>query len=511
MQRTAKSIISFLLILSMAFMPAFSKEADAASKLISLKVTSSVNETTTIQFPYSDNMFERNNKEFYHDLSMVSLGLSMAGFTAPECIGSKSFNGRLATQNIRYAYDQLGFKDSKFYNYDIPLNNCEDKVAFSFASKRIKTSDGKYNTVLAVVIRGGNYGGEWASNLRMYGENDQVGMNVHYGFRTAASEVYTSLNDYIDSNFYLYRGDVKLWITGFSRAAAVANVLTHMINNSQNGDTIHKLCKVDGVYSYNFACPASAKFRDVNTQNDGNIWAVISPSDIIPMAAFRNWGYTVYGNAIYLNDTMDKVAQDYFDKLLKGTEYEGVVPCSPKQSKVYQTVTDVLSDVITEVSYSGYVQQMLVDLVTDSYLSEDTNFSSSAITDNKDLIHAISEFIKYYQPNFDLEKNINGIIYAHFPEHYLSLLYSSYKERDKYYNDLNENNNDKHPSMPADVNNDGKVTLEDVVLIQLSVAKLTELTPFQNAVADVNRDNKVSMEDAVLIQRYIAQLINSFD
>ena len=237
---------------------------------------------------------------------------------------------------------------------------------------------------------------------------------------------------------------------------------------------------------------------------------MISPSDIIPMAAFRNWGYTVYGNVIYLDDTMDEVAQDYFDSLLKGTQYEGVIPCSPKQSKVFQTVADVLSDVITETSYSGYVQQMIIDIVSESYTAEEADLSSTALTDNKDLIHALSEFIKYYHPDFDLEQNINGITYAHFPEHYLSLIYSSYKN-EEYNNGSNENNNNKNPTMPADVNNDGKVTLEDEVLIQLSVAKLTELTPFQNAVADVNRDNRVSMEDAVLIQRYIAKLIDSFE
>ena len=205
------------------------------------------------------------------------------------------------------------------------------------------------------------------------------------------------------------------------------------------------------------------------------------------------------------------LAQEYFNKLLKGTEYEGVVPCNPNQSKLFQTVTDVLSDVITEVSYSGYVQQMIVDIVADSYTSEDSDSSGVSITDNKELIHALSEFIKYYNPDFDLEQNINGITYAHFPEHYLSLIYSSYKENEKHNNGLNDNNNDKNPSVPADVNNDGEVTMGDVVLIQLSVAKLTELTPFQIAVADVNRDDKVSMEDAVLIQRYIAQLIYSFE
>ncbi len=509
MKRTAKGIISFLLTLLVAISPVCLKKAHASTEVVTLKVASAVNTTISVQAPYSDKMFERNNKEFYSDLSMISLELAMAGFTTPEAIDSSLFNGRFASQNIRYAYDELGFKDSKFYNYDVPLNNCEDKVAYSFASKRIRTSDGKYNTVLAVVVRGGNYGGEWVSNFRMYGENDQVGMNEHYGFRTSASEIYTSLNDYLDSNSHMYRGDVKLWITGFSRGAAVANILTHMINNSQNGDSIHKLCDVNGIYSYNFACPASAKYRDVSTQNDYNIWAVISPSDIIPMAAFRNWGYTVYGNVIYLNDTMSEEAQDYFDSLLKGTEYEGVVPCNPKQSKVYQTVTDVLSDVITEASYSGYVQQMLVDIVSESYTSENANLTSTALTDKKDLIHALSEFIKYYNPDFDLEQNINGITYAHLPEHYLSLVYSWYKN-EEYNNGSNENNN-KNPTMPADVNNDGEITMGDVVLIQLYVARLTELTSFQTAVADVNRDNKVSMEDAVLIQRYIAHLIDSFE
>lgn len=64
--------------------------------------------------------------------------------------------------------------------------------------------------------------------------------------------------------------------------------------------------------------------------------------------------------------------------------------------------------------------------------------------------------------------------------------------------------------MLGDVNADNKVTLEDVVMVQRSIAKLVELNDHQTAMADVTKDEKITLDDVVLMQRFIAKLVDKF-
>lgn len=81
------------------------------------------------------------------------------------------------------------------------------------ASKKL--SDG--STLIAVAIRGGIYGAEWASNADIGTGKDT--QEIHHGFYLSAQKAISFLNDYIKQNGI--SGDVKLWIAGFSRAGGV--------------------------------------------------------------------------------------------------------------------------------------------------------------------------------------------------------------------------------------------------------------------------------------------------
>ncbi|MCR5635575.1 MAG: bacterial Ig-like domain-containing protein [Clostridiales bacterium] len=64
--------------------------------------------------------------------------------------------------------------------------------------------------------------------------------------------------------------------------------------------------------------------------------------------------------------------------------------------------------------------------------------------------------------------------------------------------------------MLGDVDNDKKVTMVDVVMLQRYIASLTVLTPEQIRLADVNRDTEITMLDVTTIQKYIAGIIEKF-
>ena len=90
--------------------------------------------------------------------------------------------------NIQAAYETLKFEDPVFYHYDDPLDDSSDKVAFSMAHRTLE--DG--STLVALFLRGGGYGAEWAGNFLVEDQGD------HAGFRLAADEVVDALVGYLD-------------------------------------------------------------------------------------------------------------------------------------------------------------------------------------------------------------------------------------------------------------------------------------------------------------------------
>lgn len=62
----------------------------------------------------------------------------------------------------------------------------------------------------------------------------------------------------------------------------------------------------------------------------------------------------------------------------------------------------------------------------------------------------------------------------------------------------------------GDVNNDGKITVEDATLTLKSAVNLITLTSTQIKAADVNNDGVVNVKDTTLIQKHVAELITQF-
>ena len=55
----------------------------------------------------------------------------------------------------------------------------------------------------------------------------------------------------------------------------------------------------------------------------------------------------------------------------------------------------------------------------------------------------------------------------------------------------------------GDVNNDGKITSQDYILVRKHIMKTTTLTADQIKTADMNKDNKINTQDYILIKKKI--------
>ena len=120
----------------------------------------------THDFYYSDKFFYQNNTEYNNSLAVMTLGLELTAFSDPDVDDKYTVTmpGNERANNIKKAYKSLGFSKIEYQKYDVPLSDASNTVAYSFAKKTI-TSGSSKDTLVAVVVRGGGYGAEWASNF----------------------------------------------------------------------------------------------------------------------------------------------------------------------------------------------------------------------------------------------------------------------------------------------------------------------------------------------------------
>lgn len=293
----------------------------------------SASDGTTRQhyFYYNDLMFYSFDETYRYQplLATASLCLALSAFSNQENL---AWNSTLDPQDHRRAYNverlykTLGYTNAEYVNYDTALTDTSDKVAFSMAMKHIDDGEGHTDTVIAVPLRGGGYGGEWGSNFNLtmdgyYGN--------HVGFQRAANDVRRALADYLTKLKAegKIQGEVKFWFTGYSRASATANLLAHNVSalSSLGGVPIQR----KNVYAYTFATPAGAKI--VGQDADDNIFNIVSPVDLVPRVAPEAWGYGRYGITLVLPTQNNQKLMDTYRDLSGLTKSQGDLAVMPAQ------------------------------------------------------------------------------------------------------------------------------------------------------------------------------------
>lgn len=203
----------------------------------------------SVEFQYDDSYFVRNPAIYDKGLSMLSFASSLATSTKQEAIDF--FTGGQFQDVTTYHLDETPTRDS---------------IGFAFGHKTVDTSE-----LFAVSIRGFNYGLEWTNNFKI-GKTGN-----HEGFDGSAQIVRTELLKYIN----LYKGSkaAKIWVSGYSRAGAVANALVY--NPSLLG------VNNDAIYAYTFEAPASLDSSNCN--EDINVHNVLNSGDVIAAVVPSNY------------------------------------------------------------------------------------------------------------------------------------------------------------------------------------------------------------------------------
>ena len=325
-------------------------------------------------YRYSDNLFSGSSYNYKHDLARLSIGMATAAFSSKDSDENFYDNAKLLrASNILNAYAKLGFTDSQLFDYEIPLSDASNKVAFSIAQKNIFV-DNEAFTLIAVVTRGGGYGAEWGSNFNM---GDGA---FHEGFNGAAQKVTAEAVNYIvtNQNNGKISSKIKLWITGYSRGGAVANLASARLGTMAGNNLINIDRK--NIFTYTFATPKGVRnIEDPREGEYGNIFNIISPSDLVPTVALSHdgWNFDRYGvdkflpnyvkiptppSGIYVGPVSSSKympAVNYYKKLTGQNKYPNLA-----QPSTSNNIGDILHSVApTTGKYNENLQVVVADCV----------------------------------------------------------------------------------------------------------------------------------------------------
>ena len=392
---------------------------------------------------YSDNYFSSSGEIYHHELAKSSLGMALSAFRKLDV--SLSEKG----DNIHAFLMELGYSNILLEEYDIiPTIHT---IATAIAMKETNI-DGEQYTLLAVAISGGAYLDEWESNFL-------VGTGIHHeGFLIAANQVYQRIATYL--SLHHIDGNSKVWITGYSRAAATANMTAAMILDN-------KLATADDLYAYTFATPNVT--RDPKAAEYPSIFNIIGAFDPVPSIPFEAWGFGHFGKTYYLPSI--ETNSDYEQRVvpvkeafaeITGNEYWE----NPSDNLLLQKLFSLLAIMITDVQdYASYYQPLLIQAWKDKHSAMKmlVDFGTAIIRDGRlrrelegelddvwavlsnlgqeVMVQSIQSRAGYWNPNVGLLENV---MHEHYPKGYLAWL-SAYNSLEAM---VTQNRNFRRISVP---------------------------------------------------------------
>ena len=228
---------------------------------------------------YSDFYFNKAATIYNQSLATMSLCLAFSTY--------QSDDGIVTYQNAENVLSNCGFESIMPYGYNKTTQ--KDGIGTIIGMKQV---EGK--KLISVAVRSGGYGAEWSSNTKVDAYGD------HFGFDQSADKVQGYIYSYIMKN--KIEGDIKIWITGFSRGGAVATHTAAKLNNSGGVtytiDNAYKTASFskNNIYAYGFATPAGAIGESKpHSSKYNNIFSVIDYNDPVPLVAPSMWGFDRYG------------------------------------------------------------------------------------------------------------------------------------------------------------------------------------------------------------------------
>ena len=422
-----KKIFSLFLCLFILFSacPAVFADETGENEWITASYYSATTDSNhSISVEFNKDWFKHPADMYDHNLAKLSVGLTLAAFRP----NLKHLEGITSMDmNLSNFLTEAHFKDLRSDDYDKDPNIYS--ISTVMGHQRIGEG-GEAFELIAVGVCGQGYIDEWESNF-------SIGTGkVHDGFSRSASLVYDRIFGYIASMHIT--GPVKVWISGFSRAAAVSSLTASMLSDSGVFDQ-------KTVYAYTFATPRYV--IDENYSRYYNIFNIVGKTDPVPMVPYAEWGYERYGQTYYLpsletdsdfNELSKKVNDIY--KNLTGYDFwynNGttdllktilgyLLEICPSNGMYVRCLQDKIIHIWADSSPLNVLSTLLSIANDPELINEDTKEAANG------LLNYILMLVTNEENNSSLFRKWNsqassGVNLAHFhtPELYISWLFST--------------------------------------------------------------------------------------
>ncbi|MBR3105805.1 MAG: hypothetical protein IKH30_01320 [Clostridia bacterium] len=218
-----------------------------------------------------DYPFYRASTAYDGNLAAMSLAMALSASRMPDGGSGETEKEADSALNMETFLPEAGFTDIRVDDYSKVTSMYT--VATAMGCRRMEAEGEEPFTLIAIGVCGSGYKNEWQSNMSP-GQGD-----IHKGFLEAANLVVDRLAGYIATRGF--HGRLKVWISGFSRAAAVSNLAAAVMTDTG-------MMPKENVYAYTFTTPAAVK----NPPETGyeHIFNILCPTDLIPPGHARGLG-----------------------------------------------------------------------------------------------------------------------------------------------------------------------------------------------------------------------------
>ena len=231
--------------------------------------------TYDLTFTYHSSMFDHDQNRFSKDLALLAFGNAVSN---------------QSEEMIEKFYTDAGCDSIELHEYD--FDPTSDSIAYAFAHKKLADHD-----LVFASIRGFNYGQEWEDNFNVGTEGE------HLGFINKANAIRGALEIYFLNNNCAR--NVILFINGYSRGGAVANLLAKEADNYFVG------FPCSSIFAYTFEAPKGGLIED-NSHVFNNIFNIVSSGDLITHFAPEQYGFTRYGQDIDVyRGNLDQLVEEF--------------------------------------------------------------------------------------------------------------------------------------------------------------------------------------------------------
>lgn len=266
-------------------------------------------------YTYSDDYFKGDSRVYNNHLATLSMSLGEASVSSTrEPFTTEGYKNK--SRDVTAFLEDTGFSEIKINQY-YAQKPTKDSLGIVCAHKKINDGDKDY-TLLAVIPRSAGYEAEWGNNF-VLGESGDAA-----GFEGNADKVLAYAKDYVaEKNI---SGDIKVWTVGYSRGAAITNIVAKKLIDDPKGSIGEAVeLSSDNLYAYTFGTPSAAdKNNDPRNEKYAGIFNSYANTEISSAMAPIDMGFERYGT-----DNM------FLDKSKEEQMLDNLAICNPDIYQLY--------------------------------------------------------------------------------------------------------------------------------------------------------------------------------